>query len=242
MKLPRLLTLLSVWPQSYQKTVKAASAALSFPFIGIHYQRIDTLPPKTNPSKPWRRGSELEGGRKRLRLTQEWIASHFKSSHYVLKSEWSSVFLYDKTTREMYCKIIRSKQAGKMSDALLHFLSQSCSSHLASCSCVCGESGGGDQPYLCLSSWLHPAQEHDGQSYLLQKRDRTLHPPLALWLPALFIPKSKRESHMCRVGTLAAVPETKLMVGQRRQKPSVGWFWGESHCHGVPRLHNFPDC
>lgn len=37
----------------------------------------------------------------------------------MLKPEGSSVFLYDKTTSEMYCKIIRSKQAGEMSDALL---------------------------------------------------------------------------------------------------------------------------
>lgn len=189
------------------------------------------------------RGSELEGGRKKLRLAQEWIASHFKSSHYVLKPEGSSVFLYDKTTSEMYWKIIRSKQAGKMSDALLFISWAGLIRHLASCCCVCGESGGGDQPCLCLlSSRLHPAQGHDGQSYLLQKRGRTLHPPLALWLPTLFISKSKRDSGTCRVGTLAAVPETKLMVGQRSQKPSVGWVWWESHGFGMLRLYSSPDC
>lgn len=73
--------------------------------------------PPTNPE--WETVNLKEGRRERLRLAQEWITSHLKSSHYVLKPEGSSVFLYDRTTSEMYCKIIRSKQAGKMSDALL---------------------------------------------------------------------------------------------------------------------------
>lgn len=117
MKLLRFLTLLSLWLQSHQKEVKASSAAPSFPFVRIHYRRIDTpLPP---PNKPRMTVNLKEGRRERLRLAQEWITSHLKSSHYVLKPEGSSVFLYDRTTSEMYCKIIRSKQAGKMSDALL---------------------------------------------------------------------------------------------------------------------------
>lgn len=207
--------------------MKTTSADPSFPFIRIHHRRIDTLPTphplQKNPNIPRMRGSELEGGRKRLRLPRM-NSKPFRSSHYTLKPEGSSVFLYDKTTSEMYCKIIRSKQAGKNERCTtLHFPSRSCSSHLASCSCACVEGGGGDQAYLCLlSSRLHPTQGQGGQSDLLQKRDRSLHPPLALWLPTLFIAKSKRESGMCRVGTLAAIPETKLMVGQRSQKPSVG--------------------
>lgn len=121
MKLLRFLTLLSLWPQSHQKKVKACSAAPSFPFVRIHYRRIDTpLPPPKKPTNPeWETVNLREGRRKRLRLAQEWITSHLKSSHYVLKPEGSSVFLCDRTTSEMYCKIIRSKQAGKMSDALL---------------------------------------------------------------------------------------------------------------------------
>lgn len=78
---------------------------------------------------------------------------------------------------------------------------------------------------LSVSSFLtaSPAQRHDGQSYLLQKRDRALHPPLALWLPTLFISKSKRESGICGERTLAAVSQTELMVGRRSQSPSVDY-------------------
>lgn len=46
------------------------------------------------------------------------IASHFKSSHHVLKPE-GSVFLYYKANSEMYYKMIRNKQARKLCDELL---------------------------------------------------------------------------------------------------------------------------
>lgn len=104
---------------------KGSESHLCCPFFSFCRNTLSEIcpsPPKKTSKKTGVRGSELEGGRRRLRLVQEWIANHLKSSHNVLKPEGSSIFLYDRTTSEMYCKIIRSKQAGKMSD-VLHFIS-----------------------------------------------------------------------------------------------------------------------
>lgn len=87
--------------------------------LNTQWQNWHSTPQKKTPTNLEWEAVGFEAGSKRLRLAREWIASHLKSSHYVQKPEGSSVFLYDKTTSEMYCKIIRSKQAGKMSDALL---------------------------------------------------------------------------------------------------------------------------
>lgn len=110
----------SVCPQSHQKKAKAASVVPSFLFVRVHLMENWHTPVKPE-EKQWAGGREEE-----IETCPRMnIASHFKSSHHVLKPE-GSVFLYYKANSEMCYKMIRNKQTGKMSDELLLISSWAC--------------------------------------------------------------------------------------------------------------------
>lgn len=51
--------------------------------------------------------------------------------------------------------------------------------------------------------------------------------------PLYLYPGLRDEAVCADRDPFAAVPETKLMVGQRKQKASVGLFWWQSHVFGM---------
>lgn len=144
----------------------------------------------------------------------------------------------------MYCKIIRSKQAGKMSDVLLFISWASRVPVTVQAAALSVERLEMEINPICVLfpyGFTHVKNVMDG--YICCRKESELYTLLWVFVFPLYLYPSLRDEVVCADRhPSAAVPETKLMVGQRKEKASVGLFWWQSHVFGMLWLYSSPHC
>lgn len=135
----------------------------------------------------------------------------------------------------MYCKIIRSKQAGRMSDVLLFISWAGLVPVTVQAAALSVERVEVEINPLCVVFSHGFTQLKDVMDdYICCRKESELYTLLWVFGFPLYLYPSLRDEVVCADrDPFAAVPETKLMVGQRKQKPSVGLFWWQSHVFGM---------
>lgn len=144
----------------------------------------------------------------------------------------------------MYCKIIRSKQAGKMSDVLLFISRASRVPVTVQAAALSVERVEVEINPICVFFPLGFTQlKNVMDNSICCRKESELHTLWRVFGFPLYLYPSLRDEVVCAYrDPFAAVPETKLMVGQRKQKASVGLFWWQSHVFGMLWLYSSPDC